>query len=471
MADNHAGANATKRVLVIGGGLAGITTAIDLADRGCQVTLLERRPYLGGRTYSFVDKESGEEVDNGQHIYMKCCTAYIGLLEKLGVASRTSVQRRMRVPVMDAKRRLSRLASSPLPAPLHLLPSFATYRHLTWRDKRAAAKAILAMRKLSFDQRRALDDVTFADWLKRYGQSDATIARFWDLIVIPTLNDPSKRVSASQAIMVFQEGFFRDAHGADVGISKVGLSTLLMKEAQQYIESRGGTVMLGKSLERLEGSLEGIDRARLYSEPPIVADAYVLAVPPRLLRKLLPDGLAKHEFFERGSRLAMSPIVNLHLWFDRRVADFGDFIALLDNEAQYVFDKTPFILPFGSAQGRLSAQDERHPNGGQRLCLSLSAAHKYIDMTNEELVPLMVGELAKAFPAVKGATLTRSIVVRERYATFSPRPGSGKYRLPSRTPVPNLYLAGEWTDTDWPSTMESAVRSGHNAARALLGEN
>ena len=453
MDDNDAqGPAAAGTVLVVGGGLAGISAACELADLGHRVTLLEKRPFLGGRTYSFFDKQTDSEVDNGQHIFMKSCTAYIGLLDRLNVRHKTYLQSRMRVTVYDAQRRPSALYSSMLPAPFHLVLSFLRYRHLSWGDKAAIARAAFAIRRMSEGRRKELDGISFCDWLSERGQSARAIEAFWDLIILPVCNDDSRRVSASQAIMVFQDGFLGGRHAADIGYATVGLSSLLAGEAQRYIEQRGGKVIVGKSLQSLEGDQQGIRCARLYSGPSIGADAYLLAVPPRQLGKLLPETLRKHEFFDRASRLAMSPIVNVHLWFDRRVTDL-EFAAFLDNDVQWVFNKTAIY-----------GEDGGH---GQRLCISLSAAHKFIDMPKDELYRLVVDELRRAIPATGEASVTRFIVVRERYATFAPRPGSAAYRLPSRTPVRNLFLAGAWTDTGWPSTMESAVRSGENAARAI----
>ncbi|MEE9284566.1 MAG: hydroxysqualene dehydroxylase HpnE [Dehalococcoidia bacterium] len=450
--NNAQGSAAPRQVIVVGGGLAGISAACELADLGHRVTLLEKRPFLGGRTYSFVDKKLGAEVDNGQHIFMKCCTFYIALLKKLGVLHKTYLQPRLRLDVFNGQRQASALFSSLLPAPLHLLPSFLRYRHLTWRDKLGIARAAFAMRRLSEAQRTELDGISFYDWLADHGQSDQAVEAFWDLIILPVCNDNSRRVSASQAIMVFQDAFLTHRHAADIGYATVGLSTLLADEAKRYVEERGGAVMLGTSLECLEGDQGGIQCARLYSRPPLKADAYVLAVPPRQLGKLLSPALRQHEFFDRASRLAMSPIVNVHLWFDRRVTDL-EFAAFLENEVQWVFNKTAIY--------------RRDGDQGQHLCISLSGAHKFIDMPKDELYRLVTSELQRAIPQAREASVTRFIVMRERYATFSPRPGSAAYRLPTRTPTPNLFLAGAWTDTGWPSTMESAVRSGVFAAREI----
>ena len=445
-------ASPSREAIVVGGGLAGISAACNLADRGVRVKLLEKRPFLGGRTYSFVDKELGVEVDNGQHVFMKCCTYYIDLLKKLGVLDRTRVQRRLRVDVYDSDRKRSAIYSAPLPSPLHLFPSLLLYKHLSWREKLAVLRGALAMMRLSEKKRGALDDVTFSDWLKGHGQSDRAISGFWNLIILPTLNDNASDVSASQAIMVLQQGFFRDPHGADIGYATVGLSHLLFDEAASFLDQRGASLLLSHNVECLEGGPEGISGVRVHGDGVLTADAYVLATPPRALAELLPSSLRDDGFFQRAARLSMSPIVNLHVWFDRKVTDL-DFAAFPESELQWVFNKDHSSGDSGN---------------GQRLCVSISAAHNYIDMPKDELHRFFVSELRRAFPEARDAQVTRLVSVKERFATFSPTPGSAALRLPAKTPVPNLFLAGAWTDTGWPSTMESAVRSGVFCANEIV---
>ncbi len=440
-----------KSVAVIGGGLAGLSAAIDLVERGYGVTLLEKRPYLGGRTFSFVDKETGAEVDNGQHVFMKCCTHYVALLNKLDVAKKTRVQNRLRVQVTNGRGVTSAIYRVPLPPPLHLVPSLLRYKHLGLGDKLRVGRTVLKMKRMSYKKRRALDGGSFYDWLVAEGQSTRSIETLWNLIILPTCNDDAKNVSASQAIMVFQEGLLRNPSGADIGYAKVPLSKLLSDEAAAYIKGKGGLVWLDRTAQSLSGNATGITGVDIFGQGTLQADAYVVTLPPKAMLELLPDGLRQHDFFSRAGKINMSPIVNLHFWFDRKVADW-EFVSFLDNAAHWVFNK--------------SAMSDAQESNGQYLSLSLSGAHKYIDMPKEELRALFLAELGKAIPRVREARVTRFIAVRERYATFTPSPGSAAYRLPVRTPVRNLYLAGEWTDNDWPSTMEGAVRSGQFAARA-----
>ena len=215
------------RVVVCGGGLAGIAAACEASLRGAQVTLVERRPFLGGRAFSFTDPETGVQVDNGQHVHLGCCTAYIGLLRLLGTLRDTTLQRRLAVPVRDREGRTGTLAAAPLPAPAHLGPSFARYPHLTGREKVLAGRSLAALAALRPAAAAGLDEVSFRDWLLDHGQGERAIARFWDLIVLPTCNDRSDRVSAALAAFVFREGFLRTARGSAIGWSRVGLTRLV----------------------------------------------------------------------------------------------------------------------------------------------------------------------------------------------------------------------------------------------------
>ncbi len=435
-------------VVVAGGGLAGITAACELADAGLKVSLVEKRPFLGGRAYSYVDKRSGVEVDNGQHVFLGCCTQYIRLLKRLGVWHKARLQKRMRVRVIDKVWGESVLASGALPPPLHLLPSLLRFRSLSLAEKARAAYAMTRIRSLNRAARRELDDVTFADWLRAHGQTENAIRGFWNLIVLPTLNGDITTVSADLALMVFQEGFLHDRDGANVGWARVGLSALLAEAAREYIESRGGEVRLGGGISavRMEdgrAAVSGLDE-----EPQFI----LLALDPRSLMPLLPKPLREDPFFGRIGHIDTSPIVNVHLWYDRQVMEI-EFAAFLNTPLQWVFNKS-----------RLWGWE----GDGQYLDISLSGAEEFVGMPARELIALFSREVQSLFPAARTAEIRRALVVKQRHATFAARPGVSRLRPGQRTPVGNLFLAGDWTDTGWPATMESAVRSGMRAAREVL---
>ncbi len=444
---------ARDHCVVIGGGLAGLSAACALVDQGVQVTLLEKRPFLGGRAYSFTDAETGQEVDNGQHVYLGCCTAYTGFLQQLGVFKRTTLQRRLRIPVVDRKGKVGLFSAAPfLPAPLHLLPSFLTFPHLGLRDKIRAALTMLSIRRMDREKHRdALEAQTFKDWLKHHGQSERSCDVLWNLITLPILNDSVSDVSAYMGIMAFQDGLLHGRNSANIGYSRVGLTELISDAAKDYITQHGGQVLLGNTAIKLiitHGNVTGVDTG---SEV-LQADTVVSAVPWDVLPELLPQELAEDPFFNPANKLEWSPIVGIHVWYDRPVME-EEFLATLDSPLQWVFNKS-------SIQGL--------PGPGQYLCVSMSGAWEHAPMTKEALRAIVLPELERVFPEAAAATVERFIVVKQLAATFRCTPGAQANRLPQQTPVGNLVLAGDWTQTGWPATMESAVRSGLLAAEEAV---
>ena len=440
------------RVGIIGAGLAGLAAGVELADRGHEVELLERRPWAGGATYSFRDDATGDEVDNGQHVFMRCTTAYTAFLERLGTLELTRRQRRLHVPVFDADGRRSDLRAANLPFGLHLAPALLRYRHLSWRAKAEVARAFLALRLRPARRRADLDAMTFEEWLRARGQSPETIREFWDFLVIPTLNCRAGEASAAQALFVVEEGFQRGPEAAAIGVAAVGLSRLHVEPAVRAIEARGGRLTTRAPVERIEADGGRVSALVLRGGERRTFDAYVSALAPWRLRPLLPAGLRGEGAFAALAAFEPAPILNLHLWFDRPVADFA-FAAFVRSEVQWVFNRT-----------RAGGGDE---SAGQHLVVSVSAPGELFALGQDALRDRLVPQLRRALPAARDARLTRHAVVKEPEATFVPAPGLA--RPGPRTPLSNLWLAGAYTDTGWPATMESAVRSGLAAAEAVLG--
>ncbi len=438
------------RVGIIGAGLAGLSAGLELADRGHEVELLERRPWAGGATYSFRDEETGDEVDNGQHVFMQCTTAYTAFLERIGTLALTHRQRRLHVPVFDEDGRRSDLRAANLPLGLHLAPALLRYGHLTWRQKAQVARAFLALRLLGRAERARLDDLTFEEWLRERGQSPDTIRAFWDFLVIPTLNCRAEQASARQALFVLEEGFQRGPGAAALGVPAVGLSKLHVEPAMRAIEARGGTLTTRAPVERIEVEDGRVVALALRGGEQRTFDAYVSALAPWRLLPLLPDHLRGEGAFAALTSFEPASILNVHLWFDRPVADFA-FAAFVRSEVQWVFNRS-----------RAGGEDESR---GQHLVVSISAPGELFALGREELRARLLPQLHRALPASREAALVHYAVVKEPEATFVPAPG---LRRPGpRTSLANFYLAGAYTDTGWPATMESAVRSGLTAAAAV----
>ena len=456
MVDQHAAPphprpDVVSDIVIIGGGIAGISAAIALLDAGHRVTLVEARQFLGGRAFSFADAATGQPVDNGQHVIVGCCAYFIHFLERLGVSEQWYLQPRLRLRVVGHRGREGLLTAAPLPAPFHLLPSFLTYPHLSLLDK---ARCLAGLLRARFTDRRhpGLEQITFRQWLKENGQSDRAIQNLWNLLVEPTLNDNVRDVSAAMGLMIVQEGVLQGPTSANVGFARAGLQSAIGDPARQLLEQLGGRLILGRPARRIllnSGQVAGVELA---SGETVTGQAYVSALPFGALLSLLPPEALSHDYFGRLTGLESSPIVNIHLWYDRQVMD-GDFCAFIDCPLQWVFNKS----------GILGSEE---PSQGQYICISLSAAWDYIECPREELARRFIAEMAEAFPAARDARVVRATVVKQRDATFRCRPGANALRPGARTPLSNLALAGEWTDTGWPSTMEGAVRSGYSAAQA-----
>jgi squalene-associated FAD-dependent desaturase len=441
---------------VVGGGLAGIAAACDLSDAGLPVTLIEARPFLGGKTWSFRDAQTGMVVDNGQHVFLGCCTAYLAFLQRLGIAGQVTVQPRLRVPILSADHPACALEASriPLPAPLHLFWSFLRLPLLSWREKLRAARTLLRIARAGERGRIAYDDLSFADWLRAQGESERAIKSLWNLITLPTVNEDSERASAGLAMMVFQEGLLRGASGGRIGYAKVGLSELICEATTRYFQARDARLRLGcrvASLEIEDGQLRGL---RLADGVTLPAQQVILALPHYALASLLSLDERNTFFFLRAAQLGTSPIVGINLWLDRVVTrePFADVIGKA--ETYWVFDK-----------GALLGLDLA---GGQYLTISISGAHRYLNQSREAIIAQARTDLEAIFPTLRPAQITHALVIKERQATFSAAPGSLANRLPAATTIAGLSLAGAWTDTGWPATMEGALRSGHAAAHAVM---
>ena len=449
---------AAPHVAVIGGGLAGITAAIALAETGTRVTLLESRPRLGGATCSF--SRGGLTVDNGQHVFLRCCTAYRGLLARLGMTGSATLQDRFEVTVLRPGGR-ARLRRTALPGPLHMGQALAGYRHLSYAERLAVVPAALAMTRLD-PASPGLDGQRLGDWLAAHGQGEHARRVLWDLFTVSSLNVSGDDANLALAATVVKTALLSARDAADIGIPAVPLGDLHGQAAASLLGRLRARVRLGAKAAAVEALPSGGFLVRLASrgtaEPNggevIRADGVVLAVPPEIAACLLPAGAGQAGLTEPGPgqwlQIATSPIVNVHVVYDRRVTRLP-FAAAVDSPVQWVFDRT---APSGLREG-------------QYLAISLSAADAYADVPAARLREQFLPALAELFPAAAAARVVDCFITRERRATMRQVPGLARLRPGAATGPPGLVLAGAWTDTGWPDTMEGAVRSGLNAVREL----
>jgi squalene-associated FAD-dependent desaturase len=446
-------------VVVVGGGLAGITAAVALGQAGHDVTLLEAKPRLGGATMSFT--RDGLVIDTGQHVFLRCCTAYRGLLDRLGMAAHAPMQPRFNVAVFSPQRR-ARLKRGRVPAPLHMLPALLRYPFLTYPERIRLSLAALAFRRLKLTDP-ATDDTRLGDWLAAHGQDERTRRALWDLFFISTLNVPGDDGSLALAGKVAQTGLLGDSGAADIGVPALSLGELHGAAAARLLDKLGATVRVNTKVAAVESPKPNEFVVRLgrdsrgagpAEDEDLLADAVVLAVPHEAAARLIPRGALPAATVDGWAGLGAAPIVNVHVIYDTKVMDVP-FAAAVDSPVQWVFDRTG-----------LSGMHARGDDG-QYLAISLSAADEYVDVPAAELREQFVPALAELFPAARQANVTEFFVTRERRATFRQVPGTARLRPKAVTELPGLVLAGSWTDTGWPDTMEGAVRSGLNAVIAL----
>jgi squalene-associated FAD-dependent desaturase len=433
------------QVAVIGGGLAGISAALDCADAGARVTLLEVRPRLGGAVYSF--ERDGLRIDNGQHVFLRCFHAYRALLARLGSEGGVALQPRLEIPLVRPGGEISVLRRSGLPAPLHLAGTLLRYRNLSLRERLGAVRAAMALGQLD-PRAPELDRQTLGAWLAAHGQSPRATAALWDLIALPALNLPASQASLALAAFVFKRGLLERADAGDIGFHRRPQSEIVGEPAERALRAAGVDVRLGWRAERVVADDRGFEVEG--GQPSVSADAVIVALPraraAALIEPLDPASAT------RALKLRDTPIVNLHVVYDRTVCELP-FVGGVESPVQYVFDR--------SNAGGVDA-------GMQYLAVSLSGADEEMGMSVEELRKRYLPALAELFPRARTARVERFLATREHAATLRAEPGAGALRPGPHTAVPGLALAGAWTDTGWPATLESAVLSGHAAARCAL---
>jgi len=436
----------TQSVAVIGGGVAGIAASVALADAGFHVELIEKRPLLGGRASSFIDSQSGQRLDECQHGTMRCCTNLADLLERLGVHH--LIDYHDTIHFLDADGKRSVIKGSVLPAPLHTSFSFLMFRSLGLSDKIAIARGMIAM--LRTRPSPADDSTSIETWFKKLNQTDRSVRRFWEPILVSACNDSLDRISCTHAFKIFVDGFLKHPRAFNFGVPKVPLGTLYTESTVAYLKMQGACVRLKTTVNEIHFERNRISHLSLTDGEELAADYYVSGLQCDLLLKMLPDSLIdSHSYFKNLRSIELAPIIGIHLWFDREL-DCPPALSLLDRESDWIFNKTK---NFGLEQSE-----------GTYLSVVISAPGPLGEWSKERVIAHVLEDVRASVPTARNAEVTRSLMVKWPKATFSPKPGVEQFRPGQESPIENLFIAGEWTQTGWPSTMESAARSGYLAA-------
>jgi squalene-associated FAD-dependent desaturase len=451
-------------VVIIGGGLAGLATASSLVGRGLRITLLESRPRLGGRASSFTDPVTGEQVDNCQHVSMACCTNLADFCQRVGIAG--LFRREPSVVFLSPEGRVSRLTAGLAPAPFHLTGSFATANYLTWRDKLRVGYG-LACLALGRDDR---PGESFGGWLLRHRQSVRTINLFWSTVLVSALNERLDQMDVGHARKVFVDGFLSHRNGFEMELPLVPLGELYGSRLESWLRDHAVDVCLTTGVRLVDfdddGGLRGVV---LRTGESIAADFVVAAVSFDRAPSLFPETMVERiPGLKAAETLQSSPITGVHLWFDRPVCPF-DHVVTPGRLVQWVFNHT--AIQGRVAPSLIAPQSDgttASRNDAQYLQIVISASYDLLAMDKVAIRDAVLADLAEIWPAAREARLLRWWVVTEHGATFAVRPGVEASRPPQRTPIDGLFLAGDWTDTGWPATMEGAVRSGYLAAQGIL---
>jgi hydroxysqualene dehydroxylase len=443
-----------RDVVVIGGGLAGLSAAVALARRGFRVAVLERKPVLGGRAYSFADTETGDFVDNGQHVLMGCYAETLKFLDCIGASSQLVFRPDLEIEMLHRDGRAGVLKTAHLPGPLHMTAALLRYRLLTPSERLNAMIAGLRLLRLHHRERARLGQMTVKMLMDVMGQGEQARQCFWYPIAIATLNEDPELASAALLAEVLKRAFFSRRSDSAFVYAKVGLSDLYCPGSVRTIEASGGLVETRAAGEVLEfGGESKITGVRLRDGRRLQASNFIAAVPPAQLVRLLPERVSADPFFAHLCEITSSPIVCVHAWFDREITD-APFVGFVGTTTQWLFNKR-----------RIFADNGERANG--YLSFVISGARKLVDADNEELLDLVTGDLNMMIPASRDARLLKALVLKEKRATMAPSPECDRLRPTLATPISNFFLAGDWIQTGLPATIESAVASGHAAAAAV----
>ncbi|MFA5832365.1 MAG: hydroxysqualene dehydroxylase HpnE [Bacteroidota bacterium] len=442
--------SSTPDVLIIGGGLAGLSAAVALTSQRYSVLLVEQRQRLGGRTYSFVHPETGDEVDNGQHLMMGCYHStlnYLGMIDKLSLVE---IQPNLSIVFRDPKKSSSSLKTISLPAPFNVLAGLLNLETLSFSNRLALLRVGISLLFKNPDTDKHLQSISVAQWLDELKQPIENKKYLWDIIAIGALNDSTDRISASLFVKVLKSAFFGSRKNSSMVIPKKGLSSVLVDGAVEYIQKRGGKILTNVSVKQISIRASHLESVTLESGEVIKPTMVISAVPYFDIPKLF--GNAESIGLNNIDKFVSSPIITIHLWLDAHFMQ-EQFAALLDSPIHWVFNKSKI---YG-----------RENEGLMYLALVVSGAHDLVEKEKDEIVEIAHCELKRFYPTASVAKVIHSLIIKEKRATFSPKVGLDQFRPGHQTAVDNLFLAGDWTDTKLPATIEGAVQSGFDCANAI----
>ena len=461
-----------KKVIVLGGGLAGLAAAVILAEREFHVTIIERKPFLGGRASSFpilVDnstqkknltensqsalidhRDKGVFIDNCQHILLNCCTNLLDFYRRIGVEKYIRFVDHYLFQNFQGNKGV--IKGSRLPAPFHLLPSFLQFKCLSWKDRLAVIYGFFCM---FFEQRNfdRLDQITMLNWLRTHGQSAQAIEVFWNTFLVSALNEDLEKASAKYGIRVCIEGLLKNSNAFQMGVPIVPLEKLYTQPCLKFLRERGAEVRLRSTVNRIEVIDSKVSGIKLNDGTEMAADYYLSSLPPEALLSVFDESTVNESrYLSKLRRFHFSPIISIYLWFDKPVTDLT-YLAVSGRKVQWIFNKT---------------NNNNKSNSDNHLSAVISASREFLSLQKADILRIVLKDLNKILPAIQGSQLLNSIVIKEPFATFSCCVGCDQIRLEQKSPLSNLLIAGDWTNTGWPPTMESAVRSSYCCAELIL---
>jgi squalene-associated FAD-dependent desaturase len=456
-------------ILIIGGGLSGLSAAVELCACGHKTLVLEQHRHPGGRTYSFIDAATGDSVDNGQHLMMGCYHATRRYLHIIGTEYLTLLQPNLRIGFLYPYKSSLRLACPPLRAPLHLLGGLMRFNSVPLKNRLEMLTVAKQLFRTSLSKEQELDKLNVEEWLIKLGQSNLSRKFLWDIITIGALNNHPKNVSALMLFRVLRAAFLGKRENSSLLLPRAGLSDVLVNPAVEFIRQNGGDVLLGKEVSRFQFEDEKIVSLLTQDGNEYHANAFLSAVPWFGLDRLLSNSGIRSELVIKTrsrqicdwDRFKPSSIISIHLWLDRTILE-EEFVALIDTKVQWIFNKS-YESPWHLDRKTVKQRQDK----GQHLSLVISGAQEFVEMSKEELLTIAMKDLRRVLPKAKNANIVHSIVIKEKRATFSPSPGLEAIRPLPETSFSNLFLAGDWTNTGFPATIEGAVLSGKKAAELI----